>query len=211
MWRHKAFSSGVLSVALLVGLGQASAAESRERSMRVAGLASEPAPAMKHVSGEITWVDVNLGKLQLREEGVYRINRHATNVTDPSDQRFLTLEDLRSGQFVAIEFGPANIYGERMARKITVESARESLSQEAVGMLEAVDTQAGTLVLKDRGELAYFVFEPREIIVMKDPSRQPVRLELKPGDPVKVEYVVRDGKRQVHALTLYSEFPRLTQ
>ena len=45
---------------------------------------------------------------------------------------------------------------------------------------------------------------------MKDPSIQPVQLELKPGDLVKVEYVVKDGKRHAHSITLLSAAPETT-
>lgn len=129
MWKYKPFMIGVLGVLLLGGSVQAATVESRP--IRLASLAtSQPVPAASFVSGEISWVDVNLGKLQLKEEGLrgdwmtteYRINQQATNVTDPSDRQFLTLEDLRSGQQVRIEFESANNYGEQMARKITVVS-----------------------------------------------------------------------------------------
>ena len=209
MWRHKSFWIWILGVLLFGGLAQA----------------SEPMPAVKYVSGEIAWVDVKLGKLQLREEGLrgnratteYRINQQATNVTDASDKHFLTVEDLRSGQQVAIEFESVNSRGEKMARKITVESVLEPAFQEAVGTLEAIDANAGTLVLNENsatreggnGNLAYFTFEPRDIVVMQNPSRQPVRLELKPGDPVKVEFSVKNGKQRAHSITLYSALPEL--
>ncbi len=202
MLRRKSFLFGVLGVLLFGGLAQA----------------SESIPAVRYVSGEIAWVDVQLGQLQLREEGLrgnrattaYRINQQATNVTDSSDQQFLVLEDLRSGQLVAIEFEWIDNQGQKMARKITVQSPPEPVSQEAVGTLEAIDVNAGTLVLMERGNRSYFAFEPREIVVMRSPSRQPVRLELRPGDPVKVEFTVRDGKRRAHAITLYSALPELT-
>ncbi len=212
MWRHKSLLIGVLGVWVLSGFAQASA--------------SEPVPNARSISGEITWVDVKLGKLQLRDQAPrgpraiteYRMNQQATNVTSPSDQRFLALEDLRSGQHVAIEFESVGNRGEKMARKITVESTPESAFQEAFGELEAIEVKAGTLVLEERpairrdggrGNLSYFAFEPREIVVMRSPSQEPVRLELKPGDPVKVEFVVKDGKRWARSITLYSALPEL--
>ncbi|PIQ82770.1 MAG: hypothetical protein COV76_02035 [Candidatus Omnitrophica bacterium CG11_big_fil_rev_8_21_14_0_20_64_10] len=202
----------MLGVWLLSGPAQASA--------------SEPMPDMRYIAGEITWVDVKLGELQLRDEAPrgsraiteYRINRQATNVTDPSDKKFLTLGDLRPGQRVAIEFEMVGSQQEKMARKITVEPTPEPAFQEAFGDLEAIDVNAGTFVLEEkpaarreggRGDLSYFAFEPREIVVMKSPSREPVRLELNPGDPVKVEYVVKGGKRWAHSMTLYSAFPEV--
>ena len=211
MWRHKSFLIGILSVLLFGGLAQAGA--------------SELVPNVRYISGEITWVDVKLGELQLRDEAPrgtravtqYRMNQQATNVTDPSDKKFLTVEDLRPGQRVAIEF-ELNSHGEKMARKITVEATPEPAFQEAFGELEAIDVKAETLVLEQRpairreggrGDLSYFLFEPREIVVMKSPSRQPVRLELKPGDPMKVEFVVKDGKQWARSITLYSALPEL--
>ncbi len=210
MSRDKSFWVGVLGVLLLGGLAQA----------------SESMPAVRSISGEITWMDVKLGKLQLRDEAPlgtrevteYQMNKQATNVTDPSDKKFLTLEDLRPGQRVAIEFEPANVEGELMARKITVEPAPEPAFQEAFGELEAIDANAGTFVLEEkpaarreggRGELSYFLFEPRDIVVMQSFSRESVRLELRPGDPVKVEYAVKDGKRWAHSITFYSALPGL--
>ena len=210
MWRHKSFWIGILGVLLLGGLAQA----------------SEPMPAVRYVSGEITWMDVKLGKLQLRDGAPlgtravteYQINKQATNVTDPSDKKFLTLEDLRPGQRVAIEFKSSNVEGELLALKITVEPTPEPAFQETFGELEAIDANAGTFVLEERpaarreggrGELSYFLFEPKDIVVMRSPSRESVRLELRPGDPVKVEYVVKDGKQWAHSITFYSALPEL--
>ena len=208
MWKYKSLLIGVLGVGLLSGLSQA----------------AEPMPDVRYISGEITWVDVKLGRLQMRDEPPngtrsvteYRINQQATNVTDPLDQKFLTLEDLRPGQRVAIEFDWVGNQGEKIAQKITMEPAPEPVFQEAFGELEAIDVIAGTLVLEERpatrreggrGELSYFLFEPRDIVVMRSPSRQPVRLELQPGDPLKVEFVVKDEKRWAHSITSYSALP----
>jgi len=210
MWNYKSFLIGVVGVLVFGGLAQA----------------SEPIPAVKYISGEITWVDVKLGGLQLRDEAPpgtrsiteYRMNQQTTNVTDPSDKKFLTLGDLRPGQLVAIEFEMVGSEGEKMARKITLESTPEPVFREAFGELEAIDANAGTFVLEERpvarreggrGDLSYFLFEPRSIVVMQSPSREPVRLELRPGDPVKVEYTLKDGKRWAHSITFYSAFPEV--
>jgi hypothetical protein len=56
--------------------------------------------------------------------------------------------------------------------------------------------------LSSKGNLFYFVFEPKDIVVMQSPSTQPVQLELNPGDLVKVEFWVKDGKRHAHSITL---------
>ncbi len=215
MWKPKSLLIGVLSVGLLSGLAQAAA--------------SEPVPIVHYISGEITWLDVKLGKLQLRQdssrghqEGAeyrdYRMNQQATNVTDPSDKKFLTLQDLRPGQRVAIEFELVGSPEEKMARKITVEPTQGPAFQEAFGELEAIDVNAGTLVLEQRpairrdggrGDLSYFLFEPTDIVVTKSPSSQPVRLEMKPGDPVKIGFVVKDGKQWARSITLYSALPQV--
>lgn len=52
--------------------------------------------------------------------------------------------------------------------------------------------------------LSYFVFEPNEIVVMRDPSIEPVRLVLKSGDVVRVIYVLKDEKKQAQSITYYS-------
>ena len=84
------------------------------------------------VSGEIAQVDVKLGKLQLEPDAsrdrkdptTYNINHNDTRVVDPSDKKFLKLEDLRVGQHVKIEFN--YIQGELgmqpIAQKIIAES-----------------------------------------------------------------------------------------
>ena len=172
------------------------------------------------VSGKIVWVDVKLGKLQLqsdtfRDRGIgetteYRINQNDTRVTDPTDKKFLKLEDLRAGQHVTMEVSGGK--GENIVQNIVIKSFPAPYFQEAIGEIEAIDVIAGTLIIvekprtgeEEKSKLTYFVFEPRDIVFMQSPSEQPVQLELKPGDTVKVEYVVQDGKRQAHSITLYS-------
>ena len=104
---------------------------------------------------------------------------------------------------------------EKIVQLITTDPRPASDFQEAYGEVEAVDA-IGTLTLTERpgagedGEsrLTYFVFEPKDLVVMRSPSKRLVQLELKPGDVVKVEYVVSDGKQRAHAITLYS--PKVT-
>ncbi len=216
MWKFKVILIGVFGILLFGGLAQAFAVPV-ETNVRI-----------RSVSGEISWIDVKLGKLQLKSDagqetrGIteYRINQDETRVVDPSDKKFLVIKDLRAGQHVTIELidSPVDKPEETMVRKIIAEPMREPVLQVATGELEAIDVQAGTLIIEEeplpseRGkrELSYFVFEPKNIVVMQAPSVQPVQLELKPGDLVKVEYVVKDGKRHAHSITLLSPAPGTT-
>jgi len=212
MWRLKAILIGVFCVLFFGGL------------VRVYAATVESNTKMRSVSGEIVWIDVKLGKLQLKSDagqdtrGIteYRINQNETRVTDPTDTKFLVIKDLRAGQHITIKLIDRS--GETMARKIIAEPMPEPVFQEATGELEAIDVQAGTLIIEQKplpseggkGNLSYFVFEPNDIVVMKSPSTQPVRLELKPGDLLQVEYVVKDGKRHARSITLLSEVPETT-
>jgi len=184
--------------------------------VRVYATTVESNTKMRRVSGEISSIDVKLGLLKLNSDagqdtrGIteYKINQDETRVHNPSDNKFLVIKDLRVGQHITIQLidGP----GETLARTIIAEPMREPVYQEITGELEAIDVQAGTLVIEHepllneegKGKLIYFVFEPNNIVLMQAPSLQPVQLELKPGDLVKVEYVVRDGKRHAHSITL---------
>lgn len=177
---------------------------------------------VSQVSGEITWVDVNLGKLQLKNDASpntgeileYRITKDETRVTNPSDKKFLTIEDLQAGQHVTVDVIDGQ--EDKIVQKITTEPVPVSDFQIALGQLQVIDLAAGTLVLEERpmiGEegtrhLSYFVFEPKDIVVMQSPSIQPVQLVLSPGDVLKVEYVVVNGKRHLRSITRYS--PRVT-
>jgi cold shock CspA family protein len=183
---------------------------------------AELTPFVRHVSGEITWIDTKLGKLQLEADASpstgeiteYRITDYETRVTNSSDEKFLKIADLQPGQHVTIDV----INGKEgdIVQKITANPRPASDYQEAYGRIEVLDVQAGTLTLAERpgageageSDLSSFVFEPKNVVVMQSPSREPVQLELKPGDVVKVEYVVSDGKRRAHSITLYS--PRVT-
>jgi cold shock CspA family protein len=203
---------GILGVLFLGGL------------VRVYAAGVESNPKMRSVSGEIVLIDVKLGLLQLKSDagqdtrGIteYRINQDETRVTDPSDKKFIVIKDLLAGQHVTIELVDAP--EETMARKIIAEPVLEPVLQEASGELESIDVKGGTLIIEEeslpveagkggKGKLTYFVFEPKDIVGMKDPSIQPVQLELKPGDRVKVEFVVKDGKRHARSITLLSAAP----
>jgi hypothetical protein len=212
MWKIKLTVIGVLIVLFFGGL------------VRVHAATVESNTKIRSVSGEIAWIDVKLGKLQLKSDAgqdtkeitEYRINQDETRVTDPTDKKFIVIKDLRVGQHVILQLidGP----NETMIRKIIAEPMREPVLEEVTGELEAIDAQAGTLIIeekplpegKEKSNMLYFVFEPKDIVVMRTPSLQPVQLELKPGDLVKVEYVVKDGKRQAHSITLLSAVPETT-
>jgi hypothetical protein len=209
MWRFKTILIGVFSVLFFSGL------------VRVYAAGVESNKKMRSVSGEIAWIDVKLGLLQLKSDagqdtrGIteYRINQDETRVTDPSDKKFLVIKDLQAGQHITIELIDSD--GETMARKIIAEPMPEPVFQEVIGELEAIDAEAGTLTIEqkpllkegEKGDLYYFFFEPKEIVVMRSPSTQPVRLELKPGDLVQVEYVEKDGKRHARSITLLQAAP----
>ena len=188
-------------------------------SMLFAGFTAKAAEVadVRPVSGEITWVDTKLGKLQLENDvpqgtgeiAEYRISEHETRVTDPADKKFLSVADLWPGQHVTVDA----VKGEedKIVLKITVAPRPVSDLQEAYGEIESVDALTGTLVLTARSRVGgtveidffHFVFEPKDVIAMRSPSREPVQLEVKPGDLIKVEFVVKDGKRWARSITLY--------
>ncbi|MEI8175325.1 MAG: hypothetical protein WCG78_00470 [Candidatus Omnitrophota bacterium] len=214
MRRSKAMLTGFLGVVLIGALTQVSAA----------AVGSEK--RVIHVPGVIAGVDVKAGTLRLeadasrdaRDPLAYRINKDATRVTDPTDKKFLKLEDLQVGQRVAVEFDYIDgVWKETppIAQKIIADPIPEPVYEEITGALVAIDAQAGTFTIEQRplpgnggsGALFSFIFEPREIIVMKAPSLQPVQLELKPGDLLQVECVGKDGKRYARFITLLSGMP----
>jgi hypothetical protein len=208
----KAMLMGFLGVLFFSGLAQVSAAQMESNT------------AMRRVSGEISSIDVKLGLLELKSDAgqdtrgitTYKINKDETRVTDPTDKKFIVLKDLRAGQHVTIELIDKS--EETMARKIVADPMVEPIYQEVTGELVAMDVQAGTLTIKERplpseggkGELSYFVFEPKDIVVLKAPSIQPVQLELKPGDLVQIEFVMNEGKRDARIITLLSSISETT-
>jgi hypothetical protein len=184
--------------------------------------ASDKAENVKvvQVSGEITQIDISLGNLQLELDASrnskdpirYRINKHDTRVVDPLDKKFLKLEDLQVGQHVTVEFNyvQGELGMEPIARKIIAEPMPTPVFQVVTGEIKAIDAQSGTFTIEEKpgtGNLSYFVYEPKDIIVMQSPSMESVRLVLKPGDLVKVEYVVKDEKRHARSITLYTVLP----
>ncbi|PIQ84343.1 MAG: hypothetical protein COV75_02830 [Candidatus Omnitrophica bacterium CG11_big_fil_rev_8_21_14_0_20_63_9] len=177
---------------------------------------------MHQAVGEIVWLDTQLGKLQLyadrsrgtRATAEYSITEHETRVTVRRDQQFLAITDLRAGQQVTIESKDNG--EEQLATKITVEPSSAPLFQRAEGTIESIDVTPGTFTLKETaslgaaGVVSVFVFNPRDIVVMESPSLQPVRLAVQPGDFVKVEYVVSNGRRHARSMMRYSAVPGST-
>ena len=184
----------------------------------MAGYASVGTPTAGQVPGKIMWVDVKLGKIQIKLNGVpgmgetkeYRVTRYETRVKDPSDKKFLTIDDLRVGENITLEVIDGQ--EDKIIKKIVAESLQASDFQEASGQLQAIDGQAGTLTLQEKmkngveeeSNLSYFIFDPNNVVVLQSPSIQPVALVLKPGDQVKIQFVLRDGKQQIYSITLYS-------
>lgn len=130
MWKFKVFLIGVLGVLIFGGLTQVSVAK------------IDPSTKVVSVSGEISSVDIRLGKLQLELEGSrdrrdpakYRINQDATRVTDSTDKKFLKLEDLQEGQHVIVEFNyiPGELVEqEPIAQKIIVNPSPAVIAKEA--------------------------------------------------------------------------------
>ena len=82
---------------------------------------------VSQVSGEITGVELKLGKLQLKSDTSksteeiteYRINQNETRVTDPTDKKFVTIEDLQPGHYATIDV--LNGKEEKIVQKITTD------------------------------------------------------------------------------------------
>jgi len=83
---------------------------------------AQPKPVITQVSGEIAWIDVQLGQLQLtsfadnswQETQVYRISLQNTLVTDPMDQEYLVVKDLHEGQFIKMDVSKRGKNGEEL-------------------------------------------------------------------------------------------------
>jgi hypothetical protein len=180
--------------------------------------ASVAIPTVDQVPGRIMWVDVKLGQMQIKlnqapgkgETKEYRITRYETRVKDPSDKKFLTIDDLRPGENVTLDVIDGQ--EDKIIEKIVAESLEASDFQEASGQIQVIDGHAGTLTLQEKmrngveeqSNLSDFLFDPSNVVVLQSPSIQPVALVLKPGDQVKVQFVSRDGKQQAYSITLFS-------
>jgi len=172
---------------------------------------------VSQVPGRIMWVDVKIGTMQIKidqasgrgEKKEYRITRYETRVKDPSDKKFLTIDDLRPGENVTLDVVDGQ--EDKIIEKIVAESLEASDFQIASGQIQAIDGQAGTLILQEKmrngvqedSNLSNFIFDPNGIVVFQSPSTQPVALVLKPGDSVQIQFVLKDGKQQAYSITLY--------
>jgi len=177
--------------------------------------ASNETPKVSQISGKIMWVDVKQGKVEIKlnqssgEKKEYRITRNETRVKDPSDKKFLTIDDLRTGEHVT--FDVIEGQEDKIVQKIVTESLGAADFQESSGELKSYDTQAGTLTLEEKmrngqhvnSELAYFFFEPKDVVVLESSNIQPSEIELKAGDRVKIQFVLKDEKKQIYSITLY--------
>jgi hypothetical protein len=178
---------------------------------------SENIANVRHMSGEITGIDVKRGILKLKsdlprskgEETEYKIDNNETRVTDPSDKKFLTIDNLQAGQYVIVDIVKGQ--EDKTVKKIVAEPYLAPGLQQAFGDVDSIDVNGGTLILEDRlmnedvekGNLSNFVFEPKSIVFMVDPNTQPTPMVLKPGDSVRVVYVVIDDKKYAKSITLY--------
>jgi len=156
----------------------------------------------RYAYGQIAWLDVQTGRLALDErtgqylgrQVEYVITPHTTNVTDPEDQQFLQLEDLKAGQFVQVEFTENR--GRRMAQTVVVEPR--------VGVQQAAAVISGEIVLLDLTnrefavketvpgrippEMTYRIQAPEGVAFVEAQTGQPLRLEdLRVGQWVMIE------------------------
>ncbi len=179
---------------------------------------AEEMPAVRHEKGEIAWVDVKLGQLEMKADGApaaqevskYRITEHETRVTDKTDKKFLTIKDLQPGQHVIIDVVDGK--ESKIVQKITADPTATSDLRETYGVVDALNLEAGTLAVMERSiegnageeKLSYFVIDPKSIVVMRSPSVVPVELFLKKGDVVKVGYIDNNGKLLARSITVYT-------
>jgi len=213
---RRAFNAILIALAVALSFGW---------TARANAATAESDLRLRSVSGEIAYVDAKLGELRLEGEETrnrrypteFKMNPEATIVTDPKDEKFLGIKDLKEGQHVTVEFNwiRGNWRDETVASKIIAFPMPELVIQEVTGELEAIDGVNGTLIIEERPltgqggrvNLVYFVFDPRNIVVMRSPSPESVRLVLNPGDIVKVEYWVGDGERHARAITQITAAP----
>ena len=176
-----------------------------------------PADNIFQVYGEIIWIDLESGVLELKNDTSlnrdeileYRITEHETSVTDPEDKKFFAIEYLHPGQHVVIDIVPGK--EKDIVKKIIIDPRPSSEYREAYGRIDSMHVPSRTFTLAGNSgsaeakesNLSYFVFNTENIIVMQSPSSEPASLAFRKGDVVKVEYMVRDRKQYARRITLY--------
>ncbi len=195
-------------------------------SMVFTGISARAAEMMQsdvhQVPGEIMWVDLQSGQLQVQTDTApvgdlteFRIDRDETRVKSDPDNEFLQINDLHPGQDVTVDVVNGN--EGKIVQRIITEPRPASDFMEAYGAIGAIDFSSGTFTLVGRQRVSeeeetnvtYFSFDPKNIIVMQSPNRHMDQIEVKSGDVVRIEFVVIDGKRMAHAITVFSPSPEV--
>ena len=112
----------VMAVALMLG--------------NVSAGATDEVANVRHLSGNIEWISVKKGNLHLKSDmpqntgeiTEYRINNNNTRVTDPTDQKFLTIDNLQVGQHIVIDV--INGHEDQIVQKIVADPYVAAESQE---------------------------------------------------------------------------------
>lgn len=168
------------------------------------------------IVGEITALDPRTGVLTVTQVVPgsvtpvvthYVLDLQETRVIDLEGQRFLSLSDLQVGDVVQVEF-LLDPQGQRLAQLVTVKPLRTETFW-ASGRIESVDLGAGTLVVSEGipswnfTERVYYVIDLNGTRVVDLRGRSFGLLkDLKPGDPVTLQFTVTQGKRSVQYILL---------
>lgn len=99
-------------------------------------------------------------------------------------------------------------YPERKGQK----SGKIDAGVARAGQYVPMNVTDGTLTVQERVKIgqmeqardSYFVFDPKNLVVMRSPSKEPVEFMLMPADIVKVDSVAFDGKQQSRSITMYA-------
>ena len=175
----------------------------------------ESATDIRWAVGDVASLDVGRGVFTLTHTQPgwaspvithYRTNPDTTRVVDLQGRRFTTLADLRPGDTVQVEFTLEN--GERVARWIAVSAPLIQVFW-ATGEIESIDPVTGTLVVSQRipswnfSEKAYYVVDLDGTRIVDLRGGNFLRLsDLRPGDPVSVQFVDSQGRRSVQCILL---------
>lgn len=171
---------------------------------------------VRQVPGEITWIDLQSGQLQLQTNTSpigniidFRINREQTRVVNPADQS-LDINDLHPGQNVTIDV--SNGQGDAIVQNITTEVSPSSDYLEAYGQIGTVDLLGNSFTLsgaqrvgtKEQNKVTSFIFDPQNIVVTQSPSKGPFDAQMRTGQIVRIEYAMKDDQRMVRSITVFS-------